>query len=361
MDWITDLPMTPKGHDSIMVVVDKLTKFVVLIPCTKEIDAQGVAALLEERVLQYFGQPRKIVSDRDPRVQGHFFQEWCAQRCIKHSPSTAYHPQTDGQTERYNRVVEDYLRHYIDPALDNWDTLLPSAQFALNNAWQESVQNTPFFLMYGQHPLYKANARLQSKVPAADAYTKGIEEAVAHAKQCLQKAQHRQKAYADRHRRHLQFETSTRVLLNSKNIKFKGLNCKKLLPRWLGPFEVTKRVGEQSYRLLLPDSMSRIHPVFHVSLLKEWKATGTRQPPPPVVVADGEVEYDVERILDDRQVKKGGKVIARQFLVRWSGYGPEHDTWEPEENLSNCQETLEGYWAAKATAADALAKRQKRA
>lgn len=359
MDWITDLPPTKTGHDSIMVVVDKLSKYVVFIPCTKEIKAKGVVDLLTERVIAYFGHPLKLVSDRDPRLMGHYFQEWCKQRGIRHAPSTAYHPQTDGQTERYNRVLEDYLRHYVDPTLDNWDSLLPAAQFAVNNAWHESVQNTPFFLNFGQHPLWKANVRTESKVPAAHAYTQGIEEAVQRAKQCLQRAQQRQKAYADTKRRDVQFEPGVRVLLNTRNLTFKGLNCKKLLPRWLGPFEVVERIGQQSYRLLLPESMGRVHPVFHVSLLSLWRAEGRAPPPPPVVLGDGEVEYDVERILDDR-VSRHGRRPTRQFLVRWSGYGPEHDTWEPEENLANCKDTLTCYLDSKTAAAEIASKRQRR-
>ena len=362
LDWITDLPPTSRAFDSILVVVDRLSKFVVLIPCNKAMSSQDTVRLLEERVVQYFGQPKKITSDRDPRLMAAFFQEWCKQHGIRHAPSTAYHPQSNGQTERYNRVLEDYLRHYVDPTLDNWDLLLPSAQFAMNNSFNESIKNTPFFVTQGQHPLWKASANLGDKVPAADRYIKGIEEAVQKAKLCLRKAQERQKAYADVKRRDLEFEVGDRVLLNTRNIKFKGLDCKKLLPRWVGPFEVLQKVGQQSYKLLLPESMGRIHPVFHVALLSKWIARGSVRPP-PVVLADGEIEYDVERILDDRTTKKrggNGTCHARQFLVRWVGYGPEHDTWEPEDNLENCQETLRFYLEGKAKMHEALAKRQRR-
>ena len=132
------------------------------------------------------------------------------------------------------------------------------------------------------------------------------------------------------------------VLLSSKNIRLKGVGTPKLMPLWLGPFKIQERVGKVAYRLELPDT-ALIHDVFHVSLLKPYKSDGTVQPPPPHYIMDGEQEYEVEEILAHRLQR--GK-LKQEFLIKWLGYGPEHNTWEPEGNVVHAPEKLADYWAA---------------
>ena len=273
--------------------------------------------------------------------------------------STAFHPQSDGQTERYNRVLEDMLRHYVSPMLDDWDLYLQQAAFAINNTWHASTKSTPFLVNTGRHPLTRADVRMErvrtTCVPAAEALDQRTRDAIRKARDCLQEAQQRQKQYADRKRRPAPaYEPGHWVLLNTKHIKLKGPNCSKLLPRWIGPFEVDTPIGPtgQAIRLLLP-SGCRIHPVFHVSLLRPYQADGRRHPPPPAMLFDGSIEYEVERIIDHRERRVGRKNsegertrVKREYLVRWKGYDASHDTWEPEQNLTNCSETLELYWSS---------------
>ena len=117
---------------------------------------------------------------------------------------------------------------------------------------------------------------------------------------------------------------------------------RKLLPKWIGPYKVLSKVGHVAYHLDLPDAL-RIHDVFHVSLLRPYASDGTIQPPPPILIEDEE-HFEVDRILDhmDRKLRQKGN--KREFPVRWLGYVPEHNSWEPEENLQDCQETLGNYW-----------------
>ncbi len=160
------------------------------------------------------------------------------------------------------------------------------------------------------------------------------------ARQLLQAARDRMTSTANRHRSEVSFRVGQEVLLNTKNLTFKGPSSKKFLPRWIGPFPIAARVGNVAYRLCLLPHM-KIHPVFHVSLLRPYRSDGRHQPPPPILTLEGEEEYEVERILDHRTA---GRSRRLEFLVRWSGYGPEHDRWEPQDNLENCPLRLQEYW-----------------
>jgi hypothetical protein len=152
MDFITQLPVTKNGHDAIVVFVDRLSKMVHFAPTTTICSAQGVARLFNHYVFEYHGMPSEPISDRDSRFTSKFWTELARLLGTKLKMSTAFHPQTNGQTERANRVPEDYLRHYVSPTQDDWDEWLPQAKFSATNAWQESIRNTPFMLNFDQQP-----------------------------------------------------------------------------------------------------------------------------------------------------------------------------------------------------------------
>jgi Chromo (CHRromatin Organisation MOdifier) domain len=346
MDFITQLPETASGYDAILVFVDSLTKMVHFAPTHTASGAEEFARLFVSHVLSRHGLPRKLVSDRDTRFTSTFWREVSRLWGTKQALSTAFHPQTDGQTERVNRVLEDMLRHYVNPEQDNWDVLLPAAEFAVNNAWHEAVQNTPFYLNYGKHPRIwlQHGSVAESRSPAAKAFVVEHQDAIQRAKQCLDLAkvqakqslvaqQARRKEYADRSRREaIPFGVGDMVFLSSKNLQLKR-GTRKLLPRWIGPFKVLERVGEVAYKLELPAHL-KIHNVFHVSLLKPYctrSLGGNVQPPLPVIM-DGE-EYVVERILRHRVRPRGRGRAVTEYLVSWKGYGPEYDTWESREQF----------------------------
>jgi hypothetical protein len=167
-----------------------------------------------------------------------------------------------------------------------------------------------------------------------------IADAVKKAKAAMDAAQQRQKLYADQQRRDVTFTVGQEVLLSTVNIKPKFKGSPKFLPKWIGPFKVTEAINHVAYRLKLPPTM-KLHDVFHASLLKPYKADGKVQPPPPPELIEGEWEFEVEAILSHR-FARGNKL---EYLVRWKGYGHEHDTWEPEESCTNCADTLSDYWA----------------
>jgi len=319
MDLITGLPKTKSGHDAIWVVVDRLSKCAHFAATWTEADAVDIANLLRTRVFTLHGFPMEIVSDRDPRWVNKFCAELFKLTGCRNALSTAFHPQTDGQTDRVNRILEDYLRHYVTGRHTDWDVHLCEAEFVYNNTYQASINSTPFRLTFGQDPRIPFQEVLPSRmtvrflgddyVPAAQEFVRRMRYDVERARQCLKAAQDRMKAYADRHRRDgPTFEVGQQVLLSSKNIKFKHTRTRKLLPRFIGPFVIDRVVSHVAFKLRLPKSM-RVHDVFHVSLLKPNRSDGTVQPPPPPEVVDGELEYEVEAVLAHRE-KKGTRATS---------------------------------------------------
>jgi hypothetical protein len=342
LDLIVKLPVTERGHDSILVVVDKFSKYCLFEPCTERCGSDEVAAMLQKRVIAEHGCPEVLITDRDPRFRSQSFQEWCELHGINHRMSTAYHPQTDGQTERYNRVLEDMLRAYVSPSLDDWDELLPVLQLAVNNSYNASHQSTPFFLVYGREPVVpgvtnKVVSR-RRPVPDVQRWSSDLQQAVEKAKKCLAAARDRMKEYADRKRTPVEFSVGDRVWLNCKNLNFKGQPSKKLLARFIGPYTIEQRVGGQAYKLTLPSEMSRVHPVFHVSLLRRFVDDGEIHVPPVHEVHD-EVYHGVDCIVRHR-----GSGAKKQYLVKWTGYGPECNTWEPARRFEqDCPDVVAEY------------------
>ena len=360
MDFVVELPSTRSGHDAMLVFVDRLTKTMRIAPTTTEVAAEGIADLLVNHVLKNHGMPREIISDRDSRFSSRFFRRLAEKWGIRQSMSTAFHPQTDGQREVMNRIVEDYLRAYAGPVQDDWDERLPMAEFAMNNSRNESTGETPFFLNYGEHPRtpetqdipilraessHRADGREQGQIsdqiPAVERIAARVQEGLRMAKQHLEAARDRQQKYAERHCRDVSYREGEQVLLSSKNISLKHPGTRKLLPRWLGPFPVERRVSAVAYRLTLPPTMSRLHPVFHVSKLAPYRTDGRCQPPPPVEL-DGELEYEVEKLLDKRIRRRGRRDVV-EYLIKWLNYPHEHDSWEPVTNLTHCDDLLHGF------------------
>ena len=316
-------------------MVDRLTKMTHLAATTTTVTAEGTAKLFEQHVIKLHGWPCDVVSDRDSRFAGKFTHELHKLAGVHSRMSTAFHPQSDGQTERVNRVLEDVLRHYVNATHTDWDDWLPMAEFAINNAYHESIQNTPFVLNYGQQPCIPLQLpkAMQSHVPAALRFTQAQQFQLQRAKACLKAAQDRMRLYADPKRRPVPCEPGQKVMLSTKNLDLvsKSPGTKKLLPLWIGPFEVKEQVGPVACKLILPENM-RVHNVFPVSLLKQFH--GKKKVPVVPEIMNGQEEYEVESILRHRDLRAGkgrGRKLRRQYLVEWKGYGQEYNSWEPEE------------------------------
>ncbi|KAJ9523575.1 hypothetical protein QJQ45_007252 [Haematococcus lacustris] len=345
MDLITKLSSASHGFDAICVFVDRLSKMVHFVPCKESMNAKGFARLFVDNVFKLHGLPKDMVSDRGPHFHNTFWHHVQKLLGMRGSLSSSYHPQSDGQTERYNRVLEEMLRHYISPTQADWPDYLSLAEFAVNNSWQESIKSTPFLVNTGQSPITPMLHSLPDKgrCPEGLSYATWWQEAVAKAKLCMQAAQQRQAAYANQDRREVHYKVGQMVLLSTKNMRLKPGKARKLLPRFVGPFKVLGLVGQVAVNLQLPASMSRLHPVFHVSLIKPYTGTDVGFMPPPVEWLDEEPVYYVERLLDHRHVHAGK---AKEYLVQWEGYDADHNTWEPRSNLVGCDKILAEYNAA---------------
>ena len=334
MDYITGLPCTEAGFDSVFVVLDRLTKMAHFIPCTKDITAARTADVFLRDVIKLHGFPLEVISDRDPKFASEFWQRLTDLLGVKHRMSSAFHPQTDGGTERLNRILEEYLRAYIGAEQNDWDKWLPLAEFAYNNSRQDSTGYSPFFLNFGRHPRLPhtpvtTGVRNQSAAELAsqlDAYVK-------NARSLLDAAQQRQKRYADQRRREVVFAVGDQVMLDTRNIRKRTPGQQKLLPKYIGPFTVLEACGPVAYKLSLPDTMQRMHPVFHVSLLHRYRQDGRRQPTPAPITLMDEDWYELDAILDERVVRKGRRKIT-QYLCSFKGFGAEHNEWCDEDGVT---------------------------
>jgi hypothetical protein len=356
LDFIVSLPRTAAGYDAILVVVCRLTKMVHFIPTHTNVDAPTAAKLFFREVVRHHGMPRSLVSDRDPRFTSKFWEALFAIWGTQLAMSTAYHPQSDGQTERANRTLEDMLRHYIDSLMQNdWDDHLPALEFAYNNSKQASTGYSPFQLCYGQQPRLPLEDALKSLTNCAnpsaaqrvEQLSKQIDQAVEH----LKKAQERQKKYADEHRREVTLKVGDKVFLSSANIRFVHKDrSSKLAPKRLGPYTIKRVVSPVAYELELPNTL-RIHPVFHIEKLERVKESASfaahRTPiapsTPPDAEEDDQKEYEVEKILDRRVVKLRNGRTRTEYLVLWKDY-PLHDaSWQPASDLANAPSAISDY------------------
>jgi len=313
MDFIVQLPMTKAGYDAILVIVNRLTKRVHFIPTTISASAPDTAKIFFNNIFRLHGLPTTIISDRDPKFVSKFWRELLKQLGTQAAMSIAHHPQTDGQTERANRTLEDMLRAFVNYKQDNWDDCLPAAEFAYNNSVQASTGFSPFYLDCGQHPTTPgtliAQQAIISKVPSTEDFLLHWRASLEMAKEALQAAQERQAASANQHRRHQEFKIGDQVLLSTAYLTApvdKQRPLRKLQPKYIRPFPIISIISPTAYKFALPHTF-QVHPVFHISLLKPHNstpthlATRTQPPPPPLPVPTSPTpEYEVECILDKR-------------------------------------------------------------
>jgi hypothetical protein len=352
LDLITQLPPSRQGNDCIVVFVDKLSKMVHYTATTTSVTAVQLADIFFRDVVRHHGVPTSLISDRDPRFTSNFWRALWSLLGTRLRMSTAYHPQSDGQTERANRTLEETLRAYVNERIDDWDEHLVSAEIAVNNSVQESTGFTPFYLNSGQHPhfpLSHALAGLQaSKNPAAADYIQQLSSDLTLVQQNLSKAQERQARATDRHRRQVTWREGDEALLSTTHLNAKP---HKLLSRFIGPFLVTKVLSPNAVQLQLPSTF-KIHSTFNVDRLRPFKKDvnnsfpGRQQSltdrPLPTVDPDGEERYEVEEILGKRQFGRG-RTRRTQFLVAWTGYPRVDATWEDEKDMNQAKEALQDY------------------
>lgn len=345
MDFITDLPpgkLYGRVVDAILVIVDRYTKMNIYVATTKRCDSVELAGILVEAVVRKFGVPRGILTDRGSLFTSQYWSDFAYEARVKHKLSTAFHPQTDGQTERMNQTLEQYLRCYCSEEQDSWPQALAQAEFAVNNSVHHALRMSPFEVLYGWSPEIHGppirDGSQEGKVPAAAERARQMREAHDKLARRWRETQLTQKKHQNARTQPRQFKVGDKVLLSTKNLRMPGAK-RKLDARFIGPFQVRDAIGSQAYRLALPSSY-KIHNVFHVSLLEPWRQRAGEEPADPMPLAENGDEWEVEAIKGSR--KRRGQ---QQYLVQWKDWPEEYASWEPEENCAQAKSMIKAFEA----------------
>jgi len=379
IDFVGPLPPSVAGNDCVMVVVDRLTKMVLLSPCKLTINGKQAGILALNMLLPLLALPKSIVSDRDVRFTGSCWSQMWAHIGTRLDMSTAYHPQTDGQTERTNRTIQTLLRVYVTERKGEWEDWLQMAAAAYNSTVHESTGKTPAEMNYPGRTIdplswaMKGHKRVGDNEEAARMLD-SLRAVWSEARTRLVAEREKQAKYANQRRRPVSYEVGQMVYLSSKNLStVKG----KLKERWSGPFIIKSVEGNGSAVTLDLPATWKLHPTFHVSLIKPYVTSRYRWPGRvqqdrvvPVIV-DGEVEWEVEAVIGkyveqvtttERQelvsqpARPGLRVRRRwqnvpvtkdvvYYLVKWKGYDEVEASWKAADELTNCRGLIDEYEA----------------
>lgn len=344
MDFIVELPRS-MGFDAILVVVDRFSKMAHFIPCRTSCSSVQTALLVLTHVVKLHGCPEDIVTDRGPQFRSRFWRELHARMGTTTFMSTAHHPQTDGQSERTNQTLEQYLRSFSNYQQDNWSQLLPMAEFAYNNSDHSATGVSPFFACYGYNPRSFTLLRQhrQGSNPAASARAEELRELHAYLHDELIRSGKSMCTMADRKRRpQPTFRVDDKVWLLCDAQHTSTRPSRKLDWKRLGPFVITAAIGKRAFRLALPPQM-HVHPVFHVCRLERYDEPAfdaQRRAVSVPEIVDGHEELEVQAVLDSRTYR--GRL---QYLVDWVDQDPSERTWEPASHLRNASDVVHEFHA----------------
>jgi hypothetical protein len=349
MDFITKLPLseepsTEAFYDSIMVIVDRLTKYSYYVPYKETNNAEELAYVFYRHIVANHGLPNEIISDRGPTFTAKFWQSLMSHLGLNHKLSTAFRPQTDGQTERMNQVVEQYLRCYINYQQDDWVEKLPAAQLAYNTAYNESTKLTPAYANYGFTPEPYHEARESKHVnPAAIIKSEDLKTLHQDMRTELEFVRNRMNHYYNPKRMEgPSFKEGDMVYFATKNVTTKRPS-KKLDYKYIGPYKILRKIGKHNYELDFPSKV-RLHSIVHVALLESAADTIQVKIGNEPEEIEGPEVYEAEAIREMR--KHEGR---KEYLVKWKNYPENENTWEPAKHLANAQRLLKEFHQQKKT------------
>ena len=280
------------------------------------------------------------MSDRGPQFAVELTKELNRMLGIQTKLSTAFHPQTDGQMERMNQELEQYLWFFVEHRQKDWPEWLAAAEFAINNKAHTATKVSPFMANYGKEMRMGGDIRKKGKVESATEFVERMKKVHEEAEAALRKTQEEMKRYADRGRKETEkWKKGDQVLLSTKDLVFKERPTKKLMERYVGLYTIEEVVSSNAVKLRLPNSM-RIHPVVNVSRIVRYKeqVKGQKKEEGKPVEVEGVEEWEVEKILNKKRIRG-----VEKYLIQWKGFTAEGDTWERKENLKNAKELIEEF------------------
>ena len=312
-DFIAKLPLVQR-YDSILVVVDRLTKMVYFILTIERMLAKGLARLFRDNVWKLYGLPESIISDRRPQFVVGLMRELNKMLGIKSKMLTVFYSQTDRQTERVNQKLEQYLRIFIDHRQEQWLDWLGIAEFAYNNKVYSSIKILPFKANYGQDPRMGFKVRKKGKYEGAGKFIIKMKKIQEKAKTALEKTQKEMKKYIDRKTGKVnEYKVEDLVMLSTKDLKYQmvGRRMEKLMERFVDPYKVKKIVLANAVELELPSTI-RIHLVVNISRIHRYieQVKGQRKEQPAPVIIKGEEEWKIERILNKQWIREKDKYLV---------------------------------------------------
>ncbi|XP_014660510.1 uncharacterized protein LOC105914201 [Setaria italica] len=325
LDFVEALPRV-RGKSVILTVVDRFSKYCHFIPMAHPYTTESIAQAFFTDIVRLHGVPQSMVSDRDPIFTSTFWKELMRLMGTKLHMTTAFHPQADGQTEAANRVIVMYLRCFTGDRPRQWVRWLPWAEYVYNTAYQTSLRDTPFRVVYGRDPpTIRSYEPGETRVPAVARTMAEREEFLADVHYRLEQAQALQKKYYDKDHRPVSYVVGDFVLLRLRHrapASLPQVTKGKLKPRFFGPYRVVELINPVAVRLELPPR-AKLHDVFHVSLLKKYVGHTPAAPPVLPAIHHGAVEPEPERVMRARLARG-----VQQVLVHWKGETAASATWE---------------------------------
>ena len=349
LDFVTHLPFSSREeYDALLVIVDRFSKRVWLIPTWGTASAEVTAMLFLKHIIYENGIAIEIVSDRDSKFTSKFWTAFHAHLGTALKLSSARHQSTDGSTERMISFVEEAMRMSITYRQNNWVKLLPKIQFSINSSPSKATGLSPFYVEKGRHAVTNLDRdnllrRGDSTDPDIDEFVAGIHNIEQEVRERMELTRQWMERDADKRRRDISasLHPGAYAYLSTKGITMpidKDRKSTKLRQLYYGPFLILKQLSPVSFQLKLP-AASRIHDVFHCSLLKPAKdsqALGVRGTQLPAALDSG--EYEVEKILTRR-----GEDNHIQYLIKWKGFPHDDCSWEPASNLTNSKRLLAAF------------------
>ncbi|TFY53494.1 hypothetical protein EVG20_g10089 [Dentipellis fragilis] len=341
-DFIVDLPAC-EGFDSVCVIVDRFTKHVTITPCTKTITSDEMVDILIDKIYRHYGLWDRLISDRGPQYAGKIMRGVFDKLQITSALSTAYHPQTDGESEHFNQEFEKYLRAFCNYRQDDWVKWIPFAEFSHNHRSHSATGRSPFEMLLGYIPVAIPSVKTSSPVPTVEEHFRHMDQIREDLQASLQvAAEIMKRTRGDSTQPGVHYQKGDKVWLDGKNVRTTCPKAK-LAAKYLGPFEITNVIGPVTYRLKLPSTWC-IHPVFHASLLSPYKETdahGSNFLTPAPDLVEGKEEYEVEKVLNARLTRNKCGI---EYLVKWTGYPDSENQWRSRTMLSNATRAITDFY-----------------